>query len=488
MNGSSSWFLQRGTNRPFVWGLSLALTALGAWRGAPAGSASNPPNIVLILTDDQRWDTLWAMPAVQAELVGKGVTFENGFVVRSLCCPSRTSILTGQYSHTTTMYKNAPPYGGFDWFDDSSTVATWMDGAGYRTGFIGKYLTGYAPPYVPPGWDRWVVFSDVWDYFNYSLSIDGEVVSFGSDEQDYSTDVFAAEAEAFIRTADPGDPLFLVLAPLAPHRPLTPAPRHQGAFSDLRPYRPPNYNELDVSDKPDWVQARPRLGKRARLSMDIARILQYRMLLAVDEAVNLVVRALNDTGRLQDTMIVFASDNGKAIGEHRWDGKLVAFEESIRVPFVVRYDPLIQVPGTYDGLVANIDLAPTFAELAGVEAPDAEGHSLIPLLSSPDPPWRTDFLIEHMDGLGVPTFCAVRNETSTYVAYSTGEEELYDLTIDPYQLDNVASDPGRADQVRELRSRLRVLCDPPPPGFRFPDDALPPSAPFGLTPSMVGGW
>src|SRR5262245_11052409 len=147
--------------------------ALSAEGTAPP--ASGPPNVVVILTDDQRWDTLWAMPTVQSELVGHGVSFSNAFVVNPTCCPSRASLLTGQFSHTTGVYRNRPPFGAFESFDDATTLATALHGGGYRTGLFGKYLNYYEQDdagYIPPGWDRWVAFVSQHgngDYFGYDV-------------------------------------------------------------------------------------------------------------------------------------------------------------------------------------------------------------------------------------------------------------------------------------------------------------------------------
>jgi arylsulfatase A-like enzyme len=430
------------------------------------------PNIVLILTDDQRWDELDHMPNVNSLLVDHGVRFTNGFVVNSLCCPSRTTILTGQYSHTTGVYKTQGSYGGYAAFQDGSTVATWLDDAGYQTGLFGKYLNGYRDTTrIPPGWDRWFAFwqNDRHDYYyDYQANDQGTVRWFGTDREDYSTNVLANRAVRFIRSA--AGPLFLYLAPYAPHGPATPAPVDLSAFPDMGPARPPSYDEADVSDKPAWVRALPRMDAEKRAKTDLLHVDQFRSLLAVDRMVGRVVKVLAETGRLQDTMIVFASDNGLSLGEHRWAGrKEAAYEESIRVPFVVRYDPMVSAPRVDGHLVLNLDLAPTFADLAGVADPGVEGMSLLPLLASSQTPWRSDFLVEHLapagDSNSPTTFCAVRTTRSVYVEYEGGEEELYDLRADPWELDNAASDPALASTLAALRTRARELCDPPPPGM-----------------------
>jgi len=439
--------------------------------GTAAAASTRQPDIVLILTDDQRYDTLWAMPAVQSELVAKGIEFSNGYVSNPLCCPSRTTILTGRYSHSTLVYTNKPsqPYGGFPAFHDQWTIATALHGAGYRTALFGKYLNGYRTSYVPPGWDRWFATWDQGGFYDYSANADGALSTFGSNPADYGTDVLAQRATGFIRSTDPGRSLFLYFAPHAPHEPATPAPEDEAKFSNLEPWRPASYDEANVSDKPEYIQAEDSLGGAMAAKIDQFRLDQYRSLLAVDRAVSDIIDALADTGRLSNTMIVFMSDNGMLWGEHRWNKKVVPYEESVHVPFVVRADSLIAAPRSDGHLVLNMDLAPTFAQLAGIAAPNMEGRSLLPLIASPTASWRFDFLLEHlkMDVGGVPTYCGVHSSRYVYVNYVTGEEELYDLALDPHELSNKAQDPSYRDVRRDMRNRLVQLCQPRPPGFSF---------------------
>jgi arylsulfatase A-like enzyme len=443
-----------------------------------------PPNIVLILTDDQRYDQLANMPTVQSQLVDKGVSFSNSFVVNPLCCPSRATILTGQYSHGTQVYDNQPPFGGFPTFrktgDDQSTIATWLHADGYHTGLVGKYLTGYTPkwaPYIPPGWDTWNALSYGSGpngpanglYYNYYMSIDGALSYYGTSDADYSTDVLASDATRFIQNAPANQPLFLDFAPRAPHLRAKPPTRYKTAFPGATSPRPPSYNEADVSDKPAYIQAQPQLSPTDQTKRDNLWRAQLQSLLAVDDAVNGILTALQDTGRLNNTLIMFASDNGLQFGEHRWLGKKVPYEESIRVPLIIRYDPITQQTASKDSAFAlNLDYAPTFADLAGVPAPNVEGTSLMPLLTGTTPQgWRTDFLIEHEDtsNIEVPAYCAVRNQQYIYVDYLTGEEELYDVQADPFELNNLASNSAYATIKNTMHQRLVQLCTPPPPGY-----------------------
>jgi N-acetylglucosamine-6-sulfatase len=448
----------------------------------PAAPKPNPPSVLFILTDDQRWDALGHMPIVRKEIADHGVTFANAFVSNSLCCPSRSSILTGDYSHTTRVYREIPPYGRFEWLDDRSTVATWLHGGGYHTGLFGKYIDGYQIPglrgYVPPGWDRWVAFLHS-GYYGYRLSIDGTVHTYHDEPKDYSTSVLTHQAVSFIRGAK--GPLFVYFAPAAPHAPAIPAPRDGDAFAKMKPWRPPGYEEADVSDKPRYIRSIPRFTPASAAAEDAFRRDQYASLLSVDRSVGRLLQALADTGRLSDTLIVYTTDNGISWGEHRWDKKEVPYEESIRVPLVVRYDPLITAPRIDHHLVLNIDFASSIADVTGVGRPTVDGRSIVPLLRTPDAPWRHDFLIEHMRGTNdVPTYCGVRNERYVYVRYATGEEELYDLRRDPYELSNVARDPAMATALGALRDRLGDLCDPPPPGYAERSRSVPIAATVAL--------
>jgi arylsulfatase A-like enzyme len=453
----------------------LALTALAAasvsaarWTppapAAPAGP--DAPSVLLIVTDDQRFDQIDGMPVVQRELVDRGVTFENSFVSNALCCPSRTAIFTGDLSHTTTVYREAPPFGGFTAFDDRSTIVTALRARGYATGMFGKYIDAFQGPaargYIPPGWSRFVAFSHS-QYTDFTLSVDGVLVH--AAPGDYSTDVLGRAAEEFIRATD--GPVFLEFAPAAPHDPATPAPRDAEAFADLAPFDSPAFDEADVSDKPAYMRVLPRLSPDDRLAIQELRRGQYRTLAGVDRWVGRLLDALADTGRLSNTLIVFTSDNGLAWGEHRWGKKEVPYESSIRVPLVVRFDPLTapKAGAASRAMAVNVDIAPTIADLTGTPIGPVDGRALTPLLRSPAgvAGWRDVFVLEHMEGTNpIPTYCGIRTDDEKYVRYATGEEELYDLRTDPYELENlVSTSPDRA-RLSALADRL---CRPKPPGW-----------------------
>lgn len=433
--------------------------------------ASRPPNVVVVLTDDQRWDEIERMPQVQALLQAQGTTFTNAFVTTPVCCPSRASFLSGLYAHSHGTRTLTAPDGGAPGFvgADASTIATWLQGAGYRTALFGKYMNSYpdlGPPhrpswYVPPGWSRWGVLA-IPGYFDYDLVDEhGLTTHHGLAEADYSTDVTAARAVQFVDTALADDvPFLLYCAPFAPHvdpRILvasTAAPRHAGTFAALPPSRPPNWNEADVGDKPAWVQGRPLLAGLTLGLVDGNRRSGLESLLAVDEGLATLLARVDAAGARDDTVVLYGSDNGFTHGEHRLRGKLCPYEECIRVPLILRA-PGIAPPGAVEPrLVENVDLAATVAAVAGVAPPSPiDGRSLLPLVMGEPVAWRTGVLVEQWEVLGSIEFFALRTETWKYVEdRDSAEVELYDLVADPWELENRAADPLLAD----LRATLRA--------------------------------
>jgi N-acetylglucosamine-6-sulfatase len=447
------------------------------------------PNIVLILTDDQRFDTLTTMPHVQ-RLMAHGITFNKAFVTNSLCCPSRVTINTGGYSHTTGVYTNvytdASPYGGFEAFHrsggESGTIAVALHDAGYRTALVGKYLNKYAGPYVPPGWDDWAAFSGTNNggaYYNYDLFIhhpaSDRFEHHGADRADYSTDVLRRKATSFLRSTPADQSLFLEVTPYAPHNVIVPAPRDATSYvggvsrSELRP----SFDEADVSDKPAYIQSRDLMSARgAEHHLE----LEDEALQAVDRTVAAISKELRSSGRLNNTLLLFMSDNGLAFGEHRWPYKLVPYEESIRVPFVIRYSPMTApaAGSVSNGIVSNVDVAPTFAEVAGIGQTfdgvgTVDGTSLVPILDGTATSVRSDLLLEHIDyptHFHVPSYCGLRTAGWMYARYDDGYQELYRLGNDPYELHNVAS--GGLPALSRLRRRTKELCDPLPPTYTWP--------------------
>ncbi|WP_442485392.1 PA14 domain-containing protein [Aeoliella sp. SH292] len=424
------------------------------------------PNIVLVMTDDQRLDTMFAMPITQQLIGGTGTTFENAYTVTSFCCPSRSSMLTGQYVHNHGTVGNDEPQGGFEGFDDSSTLATWLQDAGYRTGLYGKYLNGYyetsprnADPnnmYVPPGWDEWHAFLGS-SFYNFDISANGVYTEYPG--ANYSTDVLADLASDFIETGETNDdqPFFLFYSVKAPHTPANPAQRHNSEFDDIEPYRPPSFNEADVSDKPAYVRNQAPLTTEDIAIIDQFRENQLESLLVVDEAVGQLVESLQANGEWDNTIFVFMSDSGIQWGEHRWDVKGTAYEETIRIPMIIR-DGRDPVQRTSDPYALTIDIAPTLLEYAGVSVSDhIDGESLVPLITGQDPTWRTDFIVEHLNIGSQPTSIALRSGDWSYNEYSNGERELYNLATDPYQMQSLHNDPAYASIMSQLSVRLQEL-------------------------------
>ncbi|MGH2739564.1 MAG: sulfatase family protein [Actinomycetota bacterium] len=504
---------------------AIALVGMGM-SAAPGsvGGASSRPNIVVIMADDLDVESLAVlrnhgfMPNLERYVARPGIEFRNSFVTYSLCCPSRATFLTGQYAHNHMVRGNQPPTGGVAALDDSSTIATWLQDGGYRTAHIGKYLNQYgtdkdgstASPrddstYVPPGWSEWRGLVDPSTYlvFDYAINHNGTVRSYRQDPpayRNYQTDVLARSAAGFIRGAT--NPFFLVVTPLAPHVEagalgVLPLPRcdHNRWQAWIRPdpkdrfakpfawetigrlpmpsARKPSFNEKNVEDKPAFIGRQPRLTPR-----DIGCVLgryrsQLRSMLAVDDLIGAVGRELEERGALGNTVIVFTSDNGYLHGEHRWGSKVLAYEESIRVPLLMRI-PGIAGPGKVDEVVLNNDLAPTLAALGEVQPGlPVDGRSILPLLEQTPPgQWRTRFLVESEGGSvpelprgRIPGFTAVRtfgNPPLTYVAYSAGadgiaQQELYNLTADPYQTRSVDSGARWRETIALLRAQALLL-------------------------------
>jgi N-acetylglucosamine-6-sulfatase len=456
--------------------------AFGATTPTPSAQIDQAPpprpDVVLVVTDDQRADSMSVMPAVNRLVGDRGVRFSNAVVSNPFCCPSRASILTGLYSHSTGVYSNGGGTGGWATFATSgaerSTIATALNRAGYRTGLFGKYLNGYdAAPvgYVPPGWDRWFTFFGAnGAYFNYE-AVDDEsgLESYGSDPSDYSTDVIAGKAVDFIRTSPVDRPFFLMVTPYGPHDPWTPAPRHQHTFDDAPVDLGPAFSE-DVSDKPPYIQER---SPSSPAEMRARTRAEWETLRSVDEMVARLFAEIAESRRVGNTLFIFTSDHGLANGQHRWQHKLTPYEESIHIPMLIRYDEGgIQRGVTSQALVGNVDVAPTILDFAGASLPNVEGRSFRPVLTGARSGVRDMLLLEHAgnddDGGIVPPYCGLRTSRYTYARYADGFEELYDLATDPYQLENVAGSAARADIVARLDAELRARCVPVPPGFAFP--------------------
>jgi len=449
---------------------------------ASAARMNDPrPNIIYILTDDQPFHTVEYMPTVKNTLMANGVVFENGFVTTPLCCPSRASILSGQYAHNHQVLNNTMPQGGAPKFDDSQCMAIWLQEAGYHTGYLGKYMNGYEDlepaGYVPPGWDEWNVFlgknldtgledaGNLQYYFNFSMSQNGAAVEYPKSGSNFSADIVTNNALSFIRAAR-DEPFFLMLGYYNPHSPFVSAPRHKDSFRagadywDWVQYRPPSFNEEDIRDKPDYIGD---LSPLSATELDTVHKQILRSLLSVDDGVASILSALEKAGLSENTIIVYMSDNGLTLGDHRFGAsKNCPYEACVKVPFIV-YAPKYYPHRIESKIVANIDIAPTFADLAGATIPEyVDGMSLVPLLNDSSAAWRDEILFEHWptdQGVGstIPEFYSIRTLQWKYTEYVTGEVELYDLVNDPYELQNVAGKRDYKEMQIELAAKLLKL-------------------------------
>jgi N-acetylglucosamine-6-sulfatase len=529
--------------------LAAGYQLLHAASPSRAGSAATPgelvpfraldrrPNVVVVMTDDQTVADMQVMAKTRRLIGGDGVTFDQSYVSYSLCCPSRATYLTGLYAHNHHVLGLTPPLGGYDKFarlDGNNTLPVWLEGSGYQTAHIGKYLNGYGDrlgrrPAVPPGWSEWygTVGTTTYRMWGYRMFDHGRLRQYGSqfDENPalYQTDVTGRVATDFInRHAGPGQPFFLSVAFLAPHHEgerirfryrhtVRPAPRDRGAFAG-RPMQPsPGFDERDTSDKPRFLQRiyRPLTAadKRELLAQQHDR---QESLLAVDDQIGRLVHTLRLTGELDNTYIVFTSDNGYMQGEHRVAyGKMLAYDPSTRVPLLVR-GPAVAEGRVSHELVANIDLTPTIAQIAGARPTrPCDGRSLLPYARDPrrltnrpllhetaalPPGTRIEQALKDpsevladaraaQDESARPVYPtapyrAIRTRRWLYVRWRNGAEELYDRVRDAGQLTSLARRPAYRPVIVQLRRQLwqRVRCN----GAACSAPAPPVAAPPGL--------
>jgi arylsulfatase A-like enzyme len=459
------------------------------------------PNIILILVDDldSKLGTIEFMPNLQKLMIKQGLSIKDFFVSDTTCCPSRSTILRGQYTHNHQVY-TSNPIDGFERFysldHDSSTIATWLHAADYQTIYLGKYLNGYPNKsyrtYIPQGWDQWYSPARGKPYvgFNYTLNENGNLVDYVSNPQDYLLDVLSVKMQDFLRDSGRGGkPFFMFFAPFQPHQPANPAPRHANLFESIQAPRTESYNEADVQDKPETIRFDPLLTDPEMQNLDDLYRLRVQSMQSVDEMIANMFKVLEETNQIQNTYIIFTSDNGFHLGQHRLRaGKSTPYEEDINVPFII-FGPGIPANVMIDGYLAgNVDIAATISELAGVvPLATTDGRSLIPLfgVNPPDPSsWRQAYLLEYyadntteegnnvslisyqdqngvleppdIDNLlsNVPTlsYRGLRTPDYLYVEYANGFLELYDLRKDPSEMVNIA---GKVEQ--DLLDRLSNL-------------------------------
>jgi N-acetylglucosamine-6-sulfatase len=458
--------------------LAAGLVAQGAGdpTTAHAKKKKAKPNVVVFLTDDMDVSQMRIMDEVNSEIGDHGVTFANSFVNWAVCCPSRATLLTGQYAQNHGVRGNsANEGGGFGNFKNNNTLALWLQDAGYSTTHIGKFLNGYGgagsgASFVPPGWTEWYAGTDgtTQSVFNYTLNENGNLVEYGDDVAEFKQDVLTEKAiDVIDRRAPQRKPFFIHLSYTASHsggpnpnpNPPTnecagtakPAPRHADVFDSEPLPQPPNFNEADVSDKPEGIRTNPPLTG-ADIA-DITRNYRCRLgsLLSVDEGVGRVIDALRSRGELKNTLVIFTSDNGFFHGEHRVKtGKTRLYEPSIRVPYVMRGPGVPKSGKTVRDLIINADTAATIVDAANANARlPMDGRSLFRAAKRPR---KVSGRTMMLDTNG---YRAVRTQRYIYAEHDTGEIEMYDLDADPFELDSVHDDAA----YNKARSRLARLLD-----------------------------
>jgi arylsulfatase A-like enzyme len=430
---------------------------------ARAQTVSAKPNIVFILTDDQPPSTLSKMPILHERLAGHGMTFRSTVSSNPLCCPSRATLQTGQYTHNHGVRTNTYPNGGWPRFRElglhRSTVATWLNGAGYRTGYFGKYMNEYDTTYVPPGWDKW--FVRVGDFREGKVNANGTIRAING----HQDSVYKNQAVDWVKFAAPLEkPFFLSVGFYAPHGPGIYNPKYADRFRGVRVPRDLSFNEANVSDKPGYVRNQPLLSSAEIADLDALYRNQLRSLMTVDEAVGQIADALWREGELSNTYFVFYTDNGTHLGQHRFGyGKQTPYRTDTRFPLIVR-GPGVAQNTTTTKLASSNDIAPTLARMGRAGVPSfVDGRSLLPVADgTPPASWRTALLSHHwrhdnpLESGVKPEWWALMTGWQTYVEYETGEKEFYRLGTDPYETQNVY-DNLSSEQKVILHNRLETL-------------------------------
>ena len=403
------------------------------------------PNFLIIITDDQRYDTMsyGVMPVTQATLFDQGATFTHAYDTTPLCCPARASLLTGMYAHNTGVKTN----------DNGLTYPNFiytMQQNGYYTGLVGKYLNSWDGE-LRPEFDYWVSF-----FRGESAYIDPRLNNNGtwSTYKGYITDILGDDVIQFLdQAAKQPRPFILYFAPNAPHQPATPDPIDANKLTNLPAWRPPSFNEADVSDKPQWLQYK-LLTPQEITQDDKFRRDQLLTLIALDRADAKIFDAMRQNGQLDNTVIIFLTDNALFWGEHRMTQKDSLYEEGVHTPFAIRYPPLIPKPVVKDQLVANIDIAPTILQLAGIPIPsNMDGLSMVNLFEGG--PWRNALLLEGWPPRG--SYSAIHTERYVYSETTGDKSEFYDLQTNPYELGNQINDPQYQTIIQQLRVQLHEL-------------------------------
>jgi len=445
-----------------------------------SASARGKPNFIIFLSDDQAVHLFnrQLMPHVFSQLVDRGVNFTRAYVNVSLCCPSRASILTGLYSHNTGVQDNAHPLDGQTPLRPNFAQA--LHDAGYRTMMDGKYLNSEKCD-PQPGWDQWICGQEgnknlqkhppKFDGIDPTFNVDGQDTSFTG----YTNDILASYAVRFIQQNQDADhPFLLYFAPHSPHA-LQDQTRYDPRYASMPvpQYNPPSFNDQpDPASLPKWVQ-RPPLSPQD-LALNRQKLVKMtQQIPVIDNEVGRILDAIK--GREDNTFVLYMTDNAYMYGEHRILGKVAPYEESVKIPFVIRYPKLVPPtqPFTTGALAGNVDLAPTIMDLAGIPW-EADGTSLVPLLTRQASSVQDGLLLEHcevdlsdrkcqhgQEGF-LPPLWGIETGQYQYFQYSTGETELYDVQADPYELKNLAGLPQYQSITQQLAAQVAALRALPP--------------------------
>jgi N-acetylglucosamine-6-sulfatase len=417
--------------------------------GAETVLAEGRPNIVVIVSDDQRYGTTREfMPQTQSMLFDRGVTFSRAYVTTPACCPSRASIFTG---------KNAARHGVLtnNYRLYRKTFMKRLAESGYYVGLVGKYLNTWdgAPRRE---FDYWVSFrGGAVDYFDPRMNVNGR----WKQHEGYVTDILGRYAQDFLKKAGGQDrPFLLVFTPNSPHGPSLAAREDENLPIDPSAYTIPA-QQVAADEKPHWLQ-RLELTRKKQKRVKGYPAKQLRCLPSLDRVIGGLMQTLKEIGREEETVVFYLSDNGVMWGEYGLNRKDVAYEPAVHVPFAVRHPSLVKEGRLNKSLVANIDLAPTIYELAGVRSPGVDGLSLLPLLRNENSAWTRSHLV--LDGFGNifdkrPAFLGYHTGDFKYIRSGRGGFEAYDLTIDPYEVKNVVRDPNYREKVFIGRNVLRVF-------------------------------
>jgi arylsulfatase A-like enzyme len=446
-----------------VIGIALLAMLVPLLAQAPVNAQVTAPNIVVIVFDDMRSTDWVALPNTRALLSG-GTWYENYYATTPLCCPSRVSILTGKYSHNHRVLKNEGRGGGFNAFRNrqGNTLATWLQGVGYRTALIGKYLNGYkSNSNKPSGWSQTAITSTQ-AYYDFTLNENGRPHDYKrkkkktrrnrGNRNPYVTDVLRTKSIKFIQQTPDVQPLFLYVGMRAPHAPAEPARRHRGLYRGAKAAKTPAFNHKLAGGN---LQARHLTRLKGKDIRGLNQLERQRLqsMAAADEMVLAIWQTLAAEGRLDNTYIFVVSDNGMMMGEHRFRTKGVVYDHSVRIPMIVwGPDPEFQqgLSSPENRLVGNVDIAPTISEIVGLPF-DPAAFDGISLLSGDV---RDAILLESL-GAKVTGFQAIRTQRYLYVHNLNGIKELYDKVVDPYEMHNIAN--GGAGVPPDLVVRLNQL-------------------------------